>query len=84
MELQYLNKVWGVEPLTEGQAACVSTMSYNEYWVVRDAGYSPEQLTVFKYQAEGASTLKTVYMFWRKILLMIALKIRWFVLLERQ
>ena len=48
----------GVEPLTEGQAACVSTMSYNEYWVVRDAGYTPEQLTVFKYQAEGASTLE--------------------------
>ena len=33
-------------------------MSYNEYWVVRDAGYTPEQLTVFKYQAEGASTLE--------------------------
>ena len=49
---------WGVEPLTEGQAACVSTMSYNEYWVVRDAGYSPEQLTVFKYQSEGAATLE--------------------------
>ena len=53
-----LKQGWGVEPLTEGQAACVSTMSYNEYWVVRDAGYSPEQLTVFKYQAEGAATLE--------------------------
>ena len=53
-----LKQGWGVEPLTEGQAACVSTMSYNEYWVVRDAGYTPEQLTVFKYQAEGASTLE--------------------------
>ena len=53
-----LKKGLGVEPLTEGQAACVSTMSYNEYWVVRDAGYTPEQLTVFKYQAEGASTLE--------------------------
>ena len=52
-----LRQGWGVEPLTEGQAACVSTMSYNEYWVVRDAGYSPEQLTVFKYQSEGAATL---------------------------
>ena len=53
-----LRQGWGVEPLTEGQAACVSTMSYNEYWVVRDAGYSPEQLTVFKYQSEGAATLE--------------------------
>ena len=53
-----LKQGWGVEPLTEGHAACVSTMSYNEYWVVRDAGYTPEQLTVFKYQAEGASTLE--------------------------
>ena len=53
-----LKQGWGVEPLTEGQAACVSTMSYNEYWVVRDAGYTPEELTVFKYQNEGASTLE--------------------------
>ena len=53
-----LKQGWGVEPLTEGQAACVSTMSYNEYWVVIDAGYSPEELTVFKYQAEGAATLE--------------------------
>jgi NitT/TauT family transport system substrate-binding protein len=53
-----LKQGWGVEPLTEGQAACVSTMSYNEYWVVRDAGYTPEQLTVFKYEKEGAATLE--------------------------
>jgi NitT/TauT family transport system substrate-binding protein len=53
-----LKQGWGVEPLTEGQAACVSTMSYNEYWVVRDAGYAPEQLTVFKYEKEGAATLE--------------------------
>ena len=53
-----LKQGWGVEPLTEGQAACVSTMSYNEYWVVRDAGYTPEELTVFKYQNECASTLE--------------------------
>ena len=79
-----LKQGWGVEPLTEGQAACVSTMSYNEYWVVRDAGYTPEQLTVFKYQAEGASTLEDGLYVLEKILAMIALKTKWFVLLERQ
>jgi NitT/TauT family transport system substrate-binding protein len=33
-------------------------MTYNEYWQVIDAGFKPEDLVVFKYDAEGVSTLE--------------------------
>ena len=48
----------GVEPLLEGRAACISTMSYNEYWQVIDAGIKPAQLRVFRYEDEGVATLE--------------------------
>jgi len=40
------------------QAACISTMTYNEYWQVIDAGITPEQLVTFKYQDMGVATLE--------------------------
>ena len=40
---------FNVDPLIQKQAACISTMTYNEYWQVIDAGYKPEDLVVFKY-----------------------------------
>lgn len=49
---------FNVDPLIQKQADCVSTMSYNEYWQVIDAGFTPEQLVVFKYEDEGVSTLE--------------------------
>ena len=33
-------------------------MIYNEYWQVVDAGVTPSQLVVFKYQDEGVATLE--------------------------
>lgn len=47
-----------IKPLTERRADCISTMSYNEYWQVIDAGYRPEDLTVFKYGEHGVATLE--------------------------
>ena len=47
-----------VDPILNGQAACVSTMTYNEYWQVIDAGLAPEDLTVFKYEDNGVATLE--------------------------
>jgi NitT/TauT family transport system substrate-binding protein len=44
--------------LLQKQAACISTMTYNEYWQVIDAGLKPEDLTVFKYEDEGVATLE--------------------------
>lgn len=53
-----LKQGFNVDPLLQGQAACVSTMTYNEYWQVIDAGLSPEDLVVFKYEDEGVATLE--------------------------
>ena len=48
----------GVELLLERRAACISTMSYNEYWQVIDAGMTPSQLILFRYDDEGVATLE--------------------------
>ena len=53
-----LKQGFNVDPILQGQAACVSTMSYNEYWHVIDAGLSADDLVVFKYEDEGVSTLE--------------------------
>ncbi|WP_375574126.1 ABC transporter substrate-binding protein [Ahrensia marina] len=49
---------FNVDPLIQGQAACVSTMNYNEYWQVIDAGFSPDDLVVFNYTDQGVATLE--------------------------
>jgi NitT/TauT family transport system substrate-binding protein len=53
-----LKQGFNVDPLLQKQAACVSTMTYNEYWQVIDAGMKPEDLVVFKYEDEGVATLE--------------------------
>ncbi|MGL6211914.1 MAG: ABC transporter substrate-binding protein [Paracoccaceae bacterium] len=53
-----LKQGFDVNPLLQKQAACVSTMTYNEYWQVIDAGIAPEDLVTFKYQDMGVATLE--------------------------
>tara|TARA_R110000796_G_scaffold83466_3_gene182583 strand:+ start:4790 stop:5779 length:990 start_codon:yes stop_codon:yes gene_type:complete len=53
-----LKQGFNVDPLLQKQAACVSTMTYNEYWQVIDAGLTPEDLMVFKYEDQGVATLE--------------------------
>ncbi len=53
-----LKQGFNVDPLLQKQAACISTMTYNEYWQVIDAGIKPEDMVVFKYQDEGVATLE--------------------------
>jgi len=48
----------GVELLVDRQAACISTMSYNEYWQVIDAGLKPSELVAFRYEDQGVATLE--------------------------
>ena len=57
-DVTVLKQGFNVDPLLQKQAACISTMSYNEYWQVIDAGIKPDDLTVFKYQDEGVATLE--------------------------
>ena len=56
--VEVLKQGFNVDPILNGQAACVSTMTYNEYWQVIDAGLSPDDLTVFKYEDNGVATLE--------------------------
>ena len=53
-----LKQGFNVDPLLQKQADCISTMTYNEYWQVIDAGISEDELVVFKYEDEGVSTLE--------------------------
>ena len=49
---------FNVDPLIQKQADCISTMTYNEYWQVIDAGVSPDDLITFKYEDQGVATLE--------------------------
>ena len=53
-----LKQGFNVDPLLQKQADCVSTMTYNEYWQIIDAGMSADELVVFKYQEQGVATLE--------------------------
>ncbi|NND17059.1 MAG: ABC transporter substrate-binding protein [Silicimonas sp.] len=56
--VEVLKQGFNVDPILNGQAACVSTMTYNEYWQVIDAGLTPEELVTFKYEDQGVATLE--------------------------
>ncbi|MFQ5624492.1 MAG: ABC transporter substrate-binding protein [Paracoccaceae bacterium] len=53
-----LKQGFNVDPILQGQADCVSTMTYNEYWQIIDAGLTPDDLAVFKYEDQGVATLE--------------------------
>ncbi len=53
-----LKQGFNVDPLLQKQADCISTMTYNEYWQVIDAGIAPEDLITFKYEDQGVATLE--------------------------
>ncbi|MDA0963268.1 MAG: ABC transporter substrate-binding protein [Proteobacteria bacterium] len=56
--VEVLKQGFNVDPLLQRQADCISTMTYNEYWQVIDAGVSPEDLVTFKYEDQGVATLE--------------------------
>ncbi len=53
-----LKQGFNVDPILQGQVDCISTMTYNEYWQVIDAGLAADDLIVFKYQDQGVATLE--------------------------
>ncbi|MDE8344725.1 MAG: ABC transporter substrate-binding protein [Acidocella sp.] len=57
-DVTVLKQGFNVDPLLQKQAACISTMTYNEYYQLLEAGMKPSQLIVFKYQNEGVATLE--------------------------
>jgi len=56
--VEVLRQGFNVDPLLQRQADCISTMTYNEYWQVIDAGIPAEQLVTFKYEDQGVATLE--------------------------
>jgi len=56
--VEVLRQGFNVDPLLQRQADCISTMTYNEYWQVIDAGISEDDLVNFKYEDQGVATLE--------------------------
>ena len=56
--VKVLKQGFNVDPLLQKQADCISTMTYNEYWQVIEAGVKPDDLVVFKYEDQGVATLE--------------------------
>ena len=53
-----LKQGFNVDPLLQREADCISTMTYNEYGQVLDAGVNPDELITFKYEDQGVATLE--------------------------
>lgn len=53
-----LKQGFNVDPLLQKQAACISTMTYNEYLQVLEAGVKASDLVTFKYEDEKVATLE--------------------------
>ncbi|WP_084352228.1 ABC transporter substrate-binding protein [Primorskyibacter flagellatus] len=56
--VEVLKQGFNVDPLLQKQAVCISTMTYNEYGQVLDAGIAEEDLVTFKYEDQGVATLE--------------------------
>jgi len=57
-DIKILKQGFNVDPLLQNQAACISTMIYNEYWQVVDAGIKESDLVTFFYEKEGVASLE--------------------------
>ena len=57
-DVKVLKQGFNVDPLMQNQAACISTMIYNEYWQVVDAGVKESELVTFFYEKEGVASLE--------------------------
>lgn len=62
--VKVLKQGFNVDPLLQKQAACISTMTYNEYWQVIDAGIKPDQLITFPMRRKALPRWKTAFMCW--------------------
>lgn len=58
VDIKVLKQGFNVDPLLQGQADCISTMNYNEYWQLIDAGMKADELITFAYEDQKASTLE--------------------------
>jgi NitT/TauT family transport system substrate-binding protein len=57
-DIKIMKQGFNVDPLLQNQAACISTMIYNEYWQVIDAGVKESDLVTFFYEDQGVASLE--------------------------
>ncbi len=57
-DIKVMKQGFNVDPLLQNQAACISTMNYNEYWQLIDAGVKPADLVTFYYEDQGVASLE--------------------------
>ena len=53
-----LKQAFSADPLIQGQADCISTITYNEYRQILQAGITPEELVTFNYLDMGFGMLE--------------------------
>jgi len=59
VDVTVLKQGFNVDPILQKQAACISTMTYNEYNQILESGQlKASDLIVFKYQNEGVAVLE--------------------------
>jgi NitT/TauT family transport system substrate-binding protein len=57
-DITVLQQSFDVQPMIQNQAQCIHVMTYNEYGQALDAGYSPDNLTIFNYSELGNDLLE--------------------------
>ncbi|MBR9763216.1 MAG: ABC transporter substrate-binding protein [Rhodobacteraceae bacterium] len=53
-----IKQAFSADPIIQGQADCISTMTYNEYKQILDAGITEDELVTFNYLEEGFGMLE--------------------------
>jgi len=53
-----LQQSFDIQPMIQRQADCISVMTYNEYGQALDAGYGPDNLTIFNFSEMGNDLLE--------------------------
>ncbi|MFD3189485.1 ABC transporter substrate-binding protein [Sedimentitalea sp. HM32M-2] len=53
-----LKQAFSADPLIQGQADCISTMTYNEYRQILQSGITPDELVTFNYLDMGFGMLE--------------------------
>ena len=62
-----LKQGFNVDPLLQKQADCISTMTYNEYWQVIDAGIPPTTWWSSSTRTRASRPWKTASTCWRTV-----------------
>ncbi len=58
IDVRVLRQGFDVDPLLKDRVPCISTMVYNEYWQVIDAGVKETDLVTFFYEDQGVASLE--------------------------